>query len=75
MAKGLKLKVRKFLGLIPTFLEVTGEKPIGWSRMCVRKRVISSLVEFHHIIKKHFPDGGVPVFQISITSEAGIKLK
>ena len=26
MAKGLKLKVRKFLGLIPTFVEVTGEK-------------------------------------------------
>ena len=25
-AKGLKLKVRKFLGLIPTFVEVTGEK-------------------------------------------------
>ena len=26
VAKGLKLKVRKFLGLIPTFVEVTGEK-------------------------------------------------
>ena len=24
-AKGLKLKLRKFLGLIPTFVEVTGE--------------------------------------------------
>ena len=24
--KGLKLKVRKFLGLIPTFIEVTGGK-------------------------------------------------
>ena len=29
VAKGLKLKVRKFLGLIPTFLEVTGEKLVG----------------------------------------------
>ena len=28
VAKRLKLKVRKFLGLIPTFLEVTGEKPV-----------------------------------------------
>ena len=28
VAKGLKLKVRKFLGLIPTFVEVTGE---NWS--------------------------------------------
>ena len=29
MAKGLKLKVRKFFGLIPMFLEVTGEKLFG----------------------------------------------
>ena len=27
--KGLKLKVRKFWGLIPTFAEVTVEKPVG----------------------------------------------
>ena len=29
MAKGLKLKVRKFLGLISTFVETTSEKLIG----------------------------------------------
>ena len=29
MAKRLKLKVRKFWGLIPTFVEVTGEKLVG----------------------------------------------
>ena len=29
MAKGLKLKVRKFWGLIPTFVEVTKEKLVG----------------------------------------------
>ena len=29
VAKGLKLKVRKFLGLIPTFVEVTGGKLVG----------------------------------------------
>ena len=29
VAKGLKLKVRKFWGLISTFVEVTGEKPVG----------------------------------------------
>ena len=29
LSKGLKLKVRKFLGLIPTFVEVTGEKLVG----------------------------------------------
>ena len=29
LSKGLKLKVRKFLGLISTFVEVTGEKLVG----------------------------------------------
>ena len=29
VAKGLKLKVRKFWGLIPTFVEVTGKKLVG----------------------------------------------
>ena len=27
--KGLKLKVRKFYGQVPTFVEVTGEKLVG----------------------------------------------
>ena len=31
VAKGLKLKVEKFLGLILTFVEVTGEKLVGLS--------------------------------------------
>ena len=30
MEKGLKLKVRKFWGLIPTFVEVTGKKMVEW---------------------------------------------
>ena len=29
VAKGSKLKVRKFCGLSPTFVEVTGEKLVG----------------------------------------------
>ena len=29
VAKRIKLKVRKFLGLIPTFVEITGEKLVG----------------------------------------------
>ena len=29
LSKGFKLKVRTFLGLIPTFVEVTGEKLVG----------------------------------------------
>ena len=31
MVKRLKLKVRKFWGLIPTFVEVTGEKLVEWA--------------------------------------------
>ena len=30
VAKGLNVKVRKFWGLIPTFVEVTGEKLVEW---------------------------------------------
>ena len=30
VAEGSKLKVKKFRGLIPTFVEVTGEKLGGW---------------------------------------------
>ena len=29
VTKGLNIKVRKFRGLVPTFLEVTGEKLVG----------------------------------------------
>ena len=29
VAKGLKLKIRQFWGLIPTFVEVTGKKLVG----------------------------------------------
>ena len=38
LAKELKLKVRKFLGLIPTFVEVTGEKLVGVDRI-IRRNV------------------------------------
>ena len=31
LAKGLKLKLRKFWNLTPTFVEVTGEKLVGGS--------------------------------------------
>ena len=31
LSKGLKLKVRKFWGLILTFVEVRGEKLVGWA--------------------------------------------
>ena len=34
VAKELKLKVRKFWELIPTFIEVTGEKLVGGEAFC-----------------------------------------
>ena len=34
VGKGLKLKVRKFWGLIPKFVEVTGEKLVGSGPFC-----------------------------------------
>ena len=34
VAKGLKLKVRKFCGPTPTFVEVTGEKMVGGGPFC-----------------------------------------
>ena len=34
VAKGVKLKVRIFWRLIPTFVEVTGEKPVGERAFC-----------------------------------------
>ena len=37
MAKGLELKVRKFWGLIPTFVEVTGEKLVGVTFCCLNR--------------------------------------
>ena len=36
VAKGLKLKVRKFLGLISTFVEVTGERLVGAAILTLR---------------------------------------
>ena len=34
VAKGVKLKVRIFWRLIPTFVDVTGEKPVGGRVFC-----------------------------------------
>ena len=38
VAKGLKLKVRKFWGLIPTFVEIREEKLVGVN-MCEKNKV------------------------------------
>ena len=39
VAKGFKLKVRKFYRLIPTFVEVTGEKLVGRLLSLILNRV------------------------------------
>ena len=39
MAEGFKLKVRKFYRLIPTFVEVTGEKLVGSLLSLILNRV------------------------------------
>ena len=67
VTKGLKLKVRKFWGLIPTFVEVTGEKggQGGLPPIPNRFKVILHLAEFLlyarqilsmliEMLKKHF---------------------
>ena len=40
LSKGLKLKVRKFLGLILTFVEVTVEKLVRGGRLFALNRVM-----------------------------------
>ena len=61
MAKGLKLTVRKFWGLTPTFAEVTGQKLVGSIlppsilNMVKSDDIIKSKV-MTFIIKKILPD-------------------
>ena len=57
VAKGLKLKVRKFLGLIPTFVEVTGEKMVGAFVAPFQNRVAEEALvrrKFHEFLKIFF---------------------
>ena len=44
MAKGLKLKVKRFYGLVPTFAEVIGERLVGGGGFVPRKRFCLQLV-------------------------------
>ena len=41
VAKGFKLKVREFYGLVPTFVEVTGEKLVGRGEPFWSLRILS----------------------------------
>ena len=46
VAKGLKLKVRKFWGLIPTFEEVTGEKLEGGTFLAPHPERVKMIMKF-----------------------------
>ena len=50
MVKGLKLKVRKFLGLIPMFAEVTGEKLVG-GIFAIGRNVNILIVSYFFVIR------------------------
>ena len=47
VAKGLKLKVRRFLGLFPTFVDVTVEKLVGLIKFKIRisQLIVKTLLE------------------------------
>ena len=48
MAKGLKLKVKKCWGLIPTFVEVTGQKLVGGLSVFNNFGLLLRNVRFHY---------------------------
>ena len=50
VVKGLKLKIRQFWGLIPTFVEVTGKKLVGGSFYSPIQHRVKNFVKF---TKKH----------------------
>ena len=52
LEKGLKLKVRKFLGIIRTFVEVTGEKLVGMLPFSILERVKSIDTSLFLIVKE-----------------------
>ena len=53
MAKGLKIKVRKFLGQIPTFAEVTEENLVGGTFL--HFSIKDLLSKYDQILSLHFP--------------------
>ena len=55
VVKGLKLKVRKFLGLIPKFVENTGEKLVVRNTTILRQleEVIAYCLECKEVIDKY----------------------
>ena len=52
VTKGLNIKVTKFRGLVPTFLEVTGEKLVGGDLFAPSSSWIG--LNLHAILKEGF---------------------
>ena len=63
VAKGLKLKLRKFFGLSPTFVEVTGEK------LLERRSPPLILNRVKKEIPSHHEQGEAPVEFVSVVEE------
>ena len=60
-AKGLKLKVRKFWELIPTFVEITGEKLLGGGAFAGKENLFvlpSLLNNWNYVWHKHCNSNG-----------------
>ena len=53
VGEGLKLKVRKFWGLIPTFVEVAGEKLVGGGAFLPPSTILNRVKIFFLVINFH----------------------
>ena len=58
VVEGLKLKVRKFWVVIPTFVEVTGEKLVGGAFLSPPRTPILNRVNVHELY--------IPAFYVQI---------
>ena len=64
MAKGLKVKVRKFGGLIPTFEEITGKKLVGGSFCPPAPPILNRVNVLLHFCKGNGEARGIDNYQM-----------
>ena len=72
VSKGLKLKVRKFCGLILTFVEVTGEKPLGGAFLLLMSKILTKIQkQIHNLYNLYL----ITLVSLSQTANLPAKLK